>query len=205
MGVEQSFASALLSLRAMVVSNQLLVYFKVGCSCFCFIFYKITPFYILFQTDNSVSSLFFHHFQGRSEVPRQPLPPRPPLQPQPGISLLPSRPRIQPPRHRTPLQPPQLRPLPRPVLPGTGALPGTTGIILETGEAGPPGTVLMSGRGRLRQVDGQAGQSTVPTAEGYAGAPGESSRPTGRGQVTWTYLVVLEGWRQGPACRGCPV
>nr|XP_009929750.1 PREDICTED: EMILIN-2 [Opisthocomus hoazin] len=52
----------------------------------------------------------------RSEVPRQPLPPRPPLR--------------------------------------------------------PPGTVLMSGRGRLRSVDGQAGQSTMPIAEGYAGAPG---------------------------------
>ncbi|NWS73010.1 EMIL2 protein, partial [Crotophaga sulcirostris] len=125
--------------------------------------------------NNSISFLFFHHFKGQSEVPRQPLPPRPPLQPQPGISLLPSRPRVQPPRQRTPLQPPQLRPLPRPALPGSGVvplLPGTTGIILETGEAGPPGTVLMSGRGRLRSVDGQAGQSTMPIAEGYAGAPG---------------------------------
>ncbi|XP_065484600.1 EMILIN-2 [Caloenas nicobarica] len=111
----------------------------------------------------------------RPEGPRQPLLPRPPLQPQPGISLLPSRPRVQPPRQRIPLQPPQPRPLPRPALPGSAAapfLPGTTGIILETGEAGPPGTVLMSGRGRLRSVDGQAGQSTVPIAEGYAGAPG---------------------------------
>ncbi|NXC26294.1 EMIL2 protein, partial [Campylorhamphus procurvoides] len=116
--------------------------------------------------------------QWRSEVPQHPLPPRPPLQP-----LLPSRPRIQPPRQRTPLQPPQLRPPPRPALPGSAVvplLPGTTGIILETGEAGPPGTVLMSGRGRLRSVDGQAGQSTMPIAEGYAGAPGypKSSPPT---------------------------
>ncbi|KAK1214681.1 EMIL2 protein, partial [Pygoscelis papua] len=128
-----------------------------------------------FLVNNSVSFLFFHHFKGRSEVPRQPLPPRPPLQPQPGISLLPSRPRIQSPRQRTPLQPLQPRPLPRPALPGSGVvpfLPGTTGIILETGEAGPPGTVLMSGRGRLGSVDGQAGQSTMPIAEGYAGAPG---------------------------------
>ncbi|XP_014726748.1 PREDICTED: EMILIN-2 [Sturnus vulgaris] len=111
----------------------------------------------------------------RPEVRPQPLPPRPPVQPQPGISLLPSRPRIQPPRHRIPLLPPQPRPPPRPALPGSAVvplLPGTTGIILETGEAGPPGTVLMSGRGRLRSVDGQAGQSTVPIAEGYAGAPG---------------------------------
>ncbi|NWV46829.1 EMIL2 protein, partial [Daphoenositta chrysoptera] len=113
--------------------------------------------------------------QRRPEVPQQPLPPRPPVQPQPGISLLPSRPRIQPPRQRIPLLPPQLRPPPRPALPGSAVvplLPGTTGIILETGEAGPPGTVLMSGRGRLRSADGQAGQSTMPSAEGYAGAPG---------------------------------
>ncbi|NXP18070.1 EMIL2 protein, partial [Scytalopus superciliaris] len=115
---------------------------------------------------------------GQPEAPWQQLPPRPPLQP-----LLPSRPRIQPPRHRTPLQPPQLRPPPRPALPGSAVvplLPGTTGVILETGEAGPPGTVLMSGRGRLRSADGQAGQSTVPVAEGYAGAPGypKSSPPT---------------------------
>lgn len=47
---------------------------------------------------------------------------------------------------------------------------------METGEAGPPGTVLMSGRGRLRSVDGQAGQSTMPVAEGYAGAPGERTK-----------------------------
>ncbi|NXP44292.1 EMIL2 protein, partial [Heliornis fulica] len=132
----------------------------------------------ILSVGNSVFFLFFHHFKGRLEVPQQPLPPRAPPQPQPGISLLPSRPRIQPPRQRIPHQPPQLRPPPpppRPALPGSGVvpfLPGTTGIILETGEAGPPGTVLMSGRGRLRSVDGQAGQSTMPVAEGYAGAPG---------------------------------
>ncbi|NXA47048.1 EMIL2 protein, partial [Nothocercus julius] len=124
------------------------------------------------QVNNSVSFLFFALFEGRSETPRQPLPPRPPVQPQPGISLLPSRPRTQPPRQRIPLQP---RPAPRPALPGSAAvplLPGTTGIIVETGEAGPPGTVAMSGRGRLGSVDGQAGHSTMPSAEGYAGAPG---------------------------------
>ncbi|XP_054508691.2 EMILIN-2 [Agelaius phoeniceus] len=116
----------------------------------------------------------------RPDVPQHPLPPRPPVQPQPGISLLPSRPRMHPPRHRIPLLPPQPRPPPRPALPGSAVvplLPGTTGIILETGEAGPPGTVLMSGRGRLRSVDGQAGQSTMPIAEGYAGAPGYPKPP----------------------------
>ncbi|NXS84274.1 EMIL2 protein, partial [Erpornis zantholeuca] len=127
------------------------------------------------EANNFVFFLLFHHVKGQPEVPQQPLPPRPPVQPQPGISLLPSRPRIQPPRQRIPLLPPQLRPPPRPALPGSAVvplLPGTTGIILETGEAGPPGTVLMSGRGRLRSADGQAGQSTMPVAEGYAGAPG---------------------------------
>ncbi|NWZ62807.1 EMIL2 protein, partial [Acrocephalus arundinaceus] len=124
--------------------------------------------------NNFVFFLLFRCVKGRPEVPQQPLPPRPPMQSQPGISLLPSRPRI-PPRQRIPLLPPQLRPPPRPALPGSAVvplLPGTTGIILETGEAGPPGTILMSGRGRLRSADGQAGQSTMPIAEGYAGAPG---------------------------------
>ncbi|NXA09740.1 EMIL2 protein, partial [Sapayoa aenigma] len=135
--------------------------------------------FFFFFANNFVSFLFFHCFKGRSEIPQQPLPPRPPVQPQPGVSLLPSRPRMQPPRQRIPLQPPQLRPPPRPALPGSGVtplLPGTTGIILETGEAGPPGTMLMSGRGRLRSADGQAGQSTMPIAEGYAGAPGERTK-----------------------------
>ncbi|NXH28453.1 EMIL2 protein, partial [Myiagra hebetior] len=130
------------------------------------------------QSDTSKQIILYFSssfVKGRPEVPQQPLPPRPPVQPQPGISLLPSRPRIQPPRQRIPLLPPQLRPPPRPALPGSAVvplLPGTTGVILETGEAGPPGTVLMSGRGRLRSADGQAGQSTMPIAEGYAGAPG---------------------------------
>ncbi|NXF98558.1 EMIL2 protein, partial [Eubucco bourcierii] len=112
---------------------------------------------------------------GQSEVPQQPLPPRPPLQPHPGTPLLPSQPRIQPHWHRPPLQPPQPRPLPRPVLPGSAGvplLPGTTGVILETGEAGPPGSLLMAGRGRLHSANGQAGHSAMPSAEGYAGAPG---------------------------------
>ncbi|NXQ26899.1 EMIL2 protein, partial [Alaudala cheleensis] len=150
-------------------------------------------FYFLFA-NNFVFFLLFHHIKGRPEVPQQPLPPRPPVQPQPGISLLPSRPRIQPPRQRIPFLPPQLRPPPRPALPGSAVvplLPGTTGIIVETGEAGPPGTVLMSGRGRLRSVDGQAGQSTMPIAEGYAGAPGypKSSHPTTDSQGPATAAV----------------
>ncbi|NXP77001.1 EMIL2 protein, partial [Ramphastos sulfuratus] len=133
----------------------------------------------------------------RLEVPQQPLPPRPPLQPQPGTPLLPSQPRTQPHWHRPPLQPPQPRPLPRPALPGSAGvplLPGTTGVILETGEAGPPGTLLMAGRGRLRSADGQAGHSAVPSAEGYAGAPGETPHTDTPGG--WCQLL---GWASCPA------
>ncbi|KGL82550.1 EMILIN-2, partial [Tinamus guttatus] len=115
------------------------------------------------------------------------------------------RPRAQPPRYRVPLHP---RPAPRPGLPGSAAvplLPGTTGIILETGEAGPPGTVAMSGRGRLRSVDGQAGHSTMPSAEGYAGAPAVPSLvsfsagltqkpfPTDVGVVHFNKVLVNDG------------
>ncbi|NXC80836.1 EMIL2 protein, partial [Cercotrichas coryphoeus] len=123
--------------------------------------------------NNSVFFLPFHRAKGRPEAPQQPWPR---AQPRPGISLLPSRPRTQPPRPRMPPLPPQPRAPPRPGSAAAPLLPGTTGIILETGQAGPPGTLLMSGRGRLRSADGQAGQSTVPIAEGYAGAPGERAR-----------------------------
>ncbi|NXD20609.1 EMIL2 protein, partial [Spelaeornis formosus] len=156
---------------------------------------KFLAFFFCFLFANNFGIFFlFHLVKGQPGVPQQPLPPRPPVQPQPGISLLPSRPRIQHPRQRIPLLPPQLRPPPRPALPGSAVvplLPGTTGIILETGEAGPPGTVLMSGRGRLRSADGQAGQSTMPIAEGYAGAPGypESSHSTTDSQGPATAAV----------------
>uniref|UniRef100_A0A8C8SGL6 EMILIN-2 n=1 Tax=Pelusios castaneus TaxID=367368 RepID=A0A8C8SGL6_9SAUR len=84
------------------------------------------------------------------------------------ISLHPSQPRIvmEPPQRRAPLQPSS---------PGSATvplLPGSTGVIMETGQAGPPGTVVMSGNGRPKGVDGQ---STMPIAEGYAGAPGPAA------------------------------
>ncbi|XP_030692546.2 EMILIN-2 [Globicephala melas] len=77
---------------------------------------------------------------------------------------------------------PKRRPRPRPPLlrPGwTGLpfLPGSTGVIMETGEAGPPGRMGMSGRGLPRGVDGQTGQGPIPRAEGYAGAPGYPKSP----------------------------
>uniref|UniRef100_A0A7N5JET8 Elastin microfibril interfacer 2 n=2 Tax=Ailuropoda melanoleuca TaxID=9646 RepID=A0A7N5JET8_AILME len=77
-----------------------------------------------------------------------------------------------------PKRPP--RPLPPPAWPGwTGLpfLPGSTGVIMETGEAGPPGRMGVSGRGLPQGVDGQTGQRPIPSAEGFAGAPGYPSPP----------------------------
>lgn len=72
-----------------------------------------------------------------------------------------------------PLKPP---PLPGwPGRPGLPYLPGSSGVIMETGEAGPPGRMVMSGRGLPQGVDGQMGQGSIPSSEGYAGAPGEST------------------------------
>lgn len=48
---------------------------------------------------------------------------------------------------------------------------------METGEAGPPGRMGVSGRGLPRGVDGQTGQRPIPSAEGYAGAPGYPKSP----------------------------
>uniref|UniRef100_A0A8D0GYH5 EMILIN-2 n=1 Tax=Sphenodon punctatus TaxID=8508 RepID=A0A8D0GYH5_SPHPU len=115
-------------------------------------------------------------------IPLQPSHPQPATPLQPGISLQPSNPRIQPPpHHKIPLQPSESQPPLQPSLPGAALLPllpGSTGIIMETGEAGPPGTVLMSGSGRPQSVDdGQDGQYTIPISEGYAGAPGYPKPP----------------------------
>lgn len=70
-------------------------------------------------------------------------------------------------------RPRPLPPLLRPGWTGLPFLPGSTGVIMETGEAGPPGRMSMSGRGLPRGVDGQTGQGPIPRAEGYAGAPGK--------------------------------
>lgn len=108
------------------------------------------------------------------------------------------------PSEEAPTEPPQLTPLPehpagppqtgqRPVLPqrplqppplpawpgrtGLPVLPGSSGVIMETGEAGPPGRMGMSGRGLPQGVDGQMGQGAIPSSEGYAGAPGYPKSP----------------------------
>ncbi|XP_015275705.1 PREDICTED: EMILIN-2 [Gekko japonicus] len=127
--------------------------------------------------------------------------PRIPLQPEPGEPVQPSQPRIsvqpshpnrplqpshpeiimQPPLQGIPLQPADPRTPLRPSLPGKSPglslLPGSSGMLMETGQAGPPGTLLMKGRGRSKSIDGQDGQNNVPLSEGYAGAPGYPKPP----------------------------
>ncbi|XP_020019287.1 EMILIN-2 isoform X2 [Castor canadensis] len=127
-----------------------------------------------------------------SEVPQPPARKTPQLPAQPSTGEAPTeppQPRPSPP-HPPPKDPvhrlhtgqwpvlpqrPQ-QPLPLPGRPGL-ALPGSTGVLMETGEAGPPGRMGMSGRGLPQGVDGQMGQAPIPSAEGYAGAPGYPKSP----------------------------
>uniref|UniRef100_A0A8C0QRM5 EMILIN-2 n=1 Tax=Chelonoidis abingdonii TaxID=106734 RepID=A0A8C0QRM5_CHEAB len=135
-----------------------------------------------------------------SETPRVPL-----GIPQQRTPLQPPQPRIviQPPRQGAPLQPSQPRTPLQPSLPGSATLPllpGSTGVIMESGQAGPPGTVVMSGSGRPKGIDGQY---TLPVAEGYAGAPGypKSSPPStdSQGPTAATSLVSFSaGLTQKP-------
>lgn len=162
--------------------------------------------------------------QGASPAPSQP---RVPLQPQPGEPVKPSQPRtplqipqlriplqpshpqvvIQPPLHGIPLQPSDPRTPLKPSLPGSTPrlpfLPGSTGILMETGEAGPPGTVLMSGRKRLSSANGQNGQKKMPISQGYAGAPGYPTPPrspatSGQGAVATSPVSFSAGLTQKP-------
>ncbi|XP_066481134.1 EMILIN-2 isoform X2 [Tiliqua scincoides] len=162
--------------------------------------------------------------QGAFPAPSQP---RVPLQSQPGEPVKPSQPRItlqiphlripvqpshpqvviHPPLHGTPLQPSDPRTPLRPSLPGSKPrlpfLPGSTGILMETGEAGPPGTVLRSGRKRLSSANGQNGQNKMPISEGYAGAPGYPTPPrspatAGQGPVATSPVSFSAGLTQKP-------
>ncbi|XP_048219625.1 EMILIN-2 [Perognathus longimembris pacificus] len=106
-----------------------------------------------------------------AEAPTEPPQPRPPPPKKPA---LPPHIGQQPVLPQRPLQP--LPPLVWPGWPGL-PLPGSTGVIMETGEAGPPGRMGVSGRGLPHGVDGQTGQAPIPSAEGYAGAPGYPKSP----------------------------
>ncbi|XP_048363463.1 EMILIN-2 isoform X2 [Sphaerodactylus townsendi] len=124
-----------------------------------------------------------------SSKPRAPLHPQPsepriPVQPPHlNIPLQPSYPEIiiQPPLQGIPLHPVDPSTPLQPSLPGTSPglppLPGSSGIWMETGQAGPPGTLLMTGRGQSKSINGLNGQNNVGASEGYAGAPGYPKPP----------------------------
>ncbi|XP_062933172.1 EMILIN-2 [Cynocephalus volans] len=100
--------------------------------------------------------------QAPAEAPTEPPPPPEDTAQRPVLPL------------RPPWPPEDTLPPPAwPGWPGLPFLPGSTGVIMETGEAGPPGRTGMSGRGLPPGADGH----TVPSAEGYAGAPGYPKSP----------------------------
>uniref|UniRef100_A0A2K6U4T9 EMILIN-2 n=1 Tax=Saimiri boliviensis boliviensis TaxID=39432 RepID=A0A2K6U4T9_SAIBB len=133
---------------------------------------------------NSVQQFYSHVFQISSDlqdlVKFQPSPlepsspplpteaPTEPPQPEPAPPRPSSHTTSEDPARRPPTgQKPTLRP----------RLPGSTGVFMETGQAGPPAGSGVSGRGLLRGVDGQTGRGSVPSAEGFAGAPGYPKSP----------------------------
>ncbi|CAO2616864.1 Emilin2 [Lemmus lemmus] len=133
---------------------------------------------------NSVQQFYSHVFQistdlqdlvkfqpSAKDVPTEP----PRLTPLPEDPTRPPQTGQQPILPQKPLQPP---PLPAwPGRPGLPFLPGSSGVSMETGEAGPPGRMGVSGRGLPQGVDGQMGQGPIPSSEGYAGAPGYPKSP----------------------------
>lgn len=50
-------------------------------------------------------------------------------------------------------------------------VPGRNGIIMEQGQAGPPGRIIQSGSGRPQGADGQ---KEMEQSKGFAGAPGKN-------------------------------
>ncbi|KAM4689739.1 EMILIN-2 [Discoglossus pictus] len=115
-----------------------------------------------------------------SQVPQQPIDPQVPQKPViPPINQephYPSKPKVpvQPVQPKLPQEPHYVKPQPEPVapfLPGSVVipLPGSTGFIIESGQAGPPGIILKSESERPQGVDGQ---QDMPVSAGFAGAPG---------------------------------
>lgn len=114
--------------------------------------------------------------QSQKEVYLQPSQPQTSVQiPELRIPLQPSRPQIiiQPPLQGIPLQSSDSRIPKQPSKPGFSSLPGSGGLLMEAGQAGPPGTLLRSRKGLPKRINGQDGQNNMLISEGYAGAPGE--------------------------------
>ncbi|ETE65380.1 Emilin-2, partial [Ophiophagus hannah] len=55
--------------------------------------------------------------------------------------------------------------------------PPICGLLMEAGQAGPPGTLLRSRKGLPKRINGQDGQNNMLISEGYAGAPGYPNPP----------------------------
>ncbi|ELK05724.1 EMILIN-2 isoform X1 [Pteropus alecto] len=118
-----------------------------------------------------------------AEAPTEPSHPEltPPSLPRPGALPPPEDPEQRLHTGQQPVlpeRPPQLLPPPAwPSWTGLPFLPGSTGVIMETGEAGPPGRLGVSGKGLPHGVDGHTRQVPIPSAEGFAGAPGYPRSP----------------------------
>ncbi|XP_026527658.1 EMILIN-2 isoform X1 [Notechis scutatus] len=118
--------------------------------------------------------------QSQIEVHLQPSQPQISVQiPELRIPLQPLRPQIiiQPPLQGIPLQSSDSRVPIQPSKPGFSPLPGSGGLLMEAGQAGPPGTLLRSRKGLPKRINGQDGQNNMLISEGYAGAPGYPNPP----------------------------
>ncbi|XP_021090033.1 EMILIN-2 isoform X2 [Mesocricetus auratus] len=143
----------------------------------------------VFQISTDLQDLV--KFQPSAKEPSEPPSEKSPLEPTRPAEAAPTEPPHLTPLPEDPVRPPQsgqqpilpqrpLQPPPLPAWPGRSGLPflpGSSGVIMETGEAGPPGRMGMSGRGLPQGVDGQMGQGPIPSSEGYAGAPGYPKSP----------------------------
>ncbi|KAM3928746.1 EMILIN-2 [Leptodactylus fuscus] len=108
-------------------------------------------------------------------VPSIPKQPTQPDQPQyPSVPKLPS----QPGQSQLPLDPASTKPKQPPAKPepptSSGSIviplvPGRNGVILEHGQAGPPGRMVQVGSGRPQGADGE---QDMQMSKGFAGAPG---------------------------------
>ncbi|KAM3839539.1 EMILIN-2 isoform 1-T1 [Vipera latastei] len=118
--------------------------------------------------------------QSQTEVYLKPSQPQTSVQiPELRIPLQPSRPQIiiQPPLQGIPLRPSDSRIPMQPSKPGFSSLPGSGGLLMEAGQAGPPGRLLRSRKGLPKRINGQDGQNNMLVSEGYAGAPGYPNPP----------------------------
>lgn len=129
-----------------------------------------------------------------TEKPR--VPQRPVIPQVPVIPSLPEQPG-QPIKPQLPQKPTDTKPKPTPSKPEppspTGSIviplvPRRNGIIIEKGQAGPPGRIIQSGSGRPQGADGQ---KEMEMSKGFAGAPGYP-KPEVESKDTMTIAIFPE-------------